>query len=235
MKKIIALSILIFSINSFCDTAGDFESLGGNKVLLDKAKALNPETEISIVQDRIVSRRNRIEIAPEFSGSFGGDTYTKTQGVALNLNYHISPRWSLGAKYSYNFNQLTSEGSSLVDKAYDQYKKDPQNPNSRIPETDYPMNDMYAVINWYPIYGKMNLLDQGIAHFDLYLLAGYGKVTLKSGSSGSSTAGGGFGIWWNNHFSTRLEMRYQGYKAKYSSGDMNLDLAVASVQMGWLL
>lgn len=235
MKKLLIILVAFFGLGSWADTTSDFESLGGNRVLLDKAKALNPETEITIVQDRIVSRTRRLEIAPEVSGTFGGDTYSRTRGISLNLNYHINPRWSLGAKYSQNYNQLTPEGEALANRAYAQFLADPQNPNARIPELDYPLNDAYATVSWYPIYGKMNLLDKGVAHFDLYLLAGYGQVTLKSGPTGSSTAGAGIGMWWTNQMSTRIEMRYQGYKAKYSTGDLNLDLAVASVQMGWLL
>jgi len=235
MKKIFLIFISMVSFVAVADTVSDFESLGGNKVILDKARALSPETEVTIVQDRMVSRNRRIEISPEISGTFGGDTYTRSQGISLNLNYHFTPRWSAGLRGGYYFNQLTAEGEALVSKAYQQYQQDPQNPNARLPELDYPLNDAFATVSWYPIYGKMNLLDKGVAHFDLYLLAGYGQVALKSGTTGSSTAGAGMGIWWTNQMSTRIEMRYQGYKAKYSSGDVNLDLAVASLQMGWLL
>jgi hypothetical protein len=45
----------------------------------------------------------------------------------------------------------------------------------------------------------------------------------------------GLGLWFTQHFTSRVEMRYQNYKAKYIDGEKNMDLAIASVQMGWML
>ncbi len=225
---------LIFAAEE-SSTGQDFDSLGGNKILLEKAQAINPETDISIVQERTVSRRNRWEIAPEYSGTFGGETYIKTQNAGLNVHYHITPRWSLGLKYNRSFNKLTEEGEALINQAVKEYEQDVTKPRALIPDMDFPIEEQMASINWYPIYGKMNLLDKGVAQFDVYALFGVGQVRLHSGSKPSYSAGGGFGIWWNKSFSTRLEMRYQKYKSQYFNGEKENDLALASVQMGWLL
>jgi outer membrane beta-barrel protein len=213
----------------------DFQGLGGNKVLLEKAKALSPDQEISIVQDRIVPRRKRWEISPEFAGTFGGDTYSRAQSLGLNIHYHINPSWSLGVKYTYDTNKLTNEGDAMVNKAVADAANNPRNPTAPVPTLDYPKTETFALVNWYPIYGKMNLLGKGIAHFDIYAVAGLGQVTLNSGPTQSYTGGAGVGFWWTRHFSSRLEMRYQNYKAQYFDHETNLDLGVASVQMGWLL
>jgi outer membrane beta-barrel protein len=141
----------------------------------------------------------------------------------------------VGAKWSYGFNTLTSEGEALVDKAYADWQKDKANPNTPYPELDPVKQEYMALVNWYPIYGKMNMLDAGVAHFDFYLLGGYGQVQLESGSTQTYTGGAGVGFWISQHFTTRLEGRYQTYNAKYFSGDRKLYLAVASIQMGWLL
>jgi outer membrane beta-barrel protein len=240
MKKLILFLCLMGQMSFAAETAkddlnSDFDSLGGNKILLERAKALEPDMKVSIVQERTVSRRNRVEIAPEFSGTFGGDTYTRTRNLGLNLQYHFTPRWSAGVKYNYSFNTLTPEGEAMIDKAYSDYQKNPGKPDTAYPQMDFPKSEMLALVNWYPIYGKMNLLDQGIAHFDCYLVGGYGTVELSSGPTSTYTGGAGMGFWFNQHFSSRFEMRYQNYKAKYLDGDKNLDLAVASVQMGWML
>lgn len=234
MKNLILLAIA-WPCLAFAGVEEDFDSLGGNKIILEKAQALNPETQISIVQERTVPRRNRWEIAPEYSGTVGGDTYVKTQNFGMNVHYHITPRWSLGAKFNKSFNKLTPEGETLIEEAKRDYEKDPETPLAIIPNIDYPTEEQMAYLNWYPIYGKMNLLDMGIAQFDVYGTLGAGQVKLSSSSSPSYSAGGGFGIWWTRNFSTRLEMRYQTYKAQYFNKEQTMELGVGSVQMGWIL
>lgn len=232
----IAVSFILSSVGMAAENIeSDFDSLGGNAVLLEKAKALNPEMETSVVQSREVNRRNRFELAPEFSGSFGGDTYVKTQGLGISAYYHITPRWSVGVKYKTAYNKLTAEGEAMAEKAYQDYIKNPKSPEANMADLNYPLSETMAVVNWYPIYGKINLLDAKVVQFDTYLLAGSGQVQLKSGSTNSVIAGVGIGFWLTPKISTRFEMLYQSYTARYYSGDKKLDLAVAGAQMGWLL
>jgi len=237
--RLLQLLLVLVSLSAAAqdkqEPEADFDSLGGNTILLERAKALEPEKNITIVQARTVERRHRIELAPEFSGTFGGDPYMRTKTVGLNVNYHFTPRFSVGLKYNYAFNSLTPEGEALVDKAYQDFLADPENPSSPYPEMDYVRDEAMALMSWYPIYGKLNLLDKSVVHFDVYALGGGGQVRLRSGPATTYTAGGGIGFWVNRNFSTRLEMRYQNYTAKYLDGEKDLDLTIGSVQMGWLL
>ena len=91
------------------------------------------------------------------------------------------------------------------------------------------------MVNFYPIYGKMNLYDLGIVHFDIYALGGYGNIDLRSGTTSTYTAGGGFGMWFSQHLTSRLEARYQNYQAERFNGKQNMDLTVLSLQIGYLL
>lgn len=240
MKKLV-FALLFVSNIAFAadekkeDLGAEFDSLGGNKTLLEKAKALEPDVNVSIVQKRFVSRTNRVEIAPEVSGTFGGDTYSKTKSLGINLHYHFTPRWSVGVKYNHAFNSITPEGEALTNASIEDYKNNPNKPSVAYPDMDFPKNETMATVNWYPIYGKMNVLDRGVLHFDWYFLAGGGQVQMNSGSTSSYTGGTGIGMWFNNHFTSRLEMRYQNQSGKYINGDKKLDLAIASVQMGWML
>lgn len=210
------------------DLMKDFDTLGGNDVLLEKAKALNPEAQIRIVQDRVVSRRRRVEISPEFSSVLGGDAYNMTSNLGLNAHYHFTPQWSVGLKYSYSFNQLRQEGEYLINDVSVSGK-------AQIPQIDFPKQQAQLVLNWYPIYGKMNLYDLGVVHFDIYALAGGGQIELKSGMTTSYTAGGGIGLWVSQHLSTRFELRYEGYTAKRYTGDTNMNTTVAGIQIGYML
>lgn len=216
-------------------TQPEFDSLGGNTILLERARALEPDKDVSIVQQRTVNRRGRVEFAPEMASVFGGQTYTSTKSIAINANYHFTPRFSVGAKYSYFFNTLSDEGNALMDTALADYQANPQNPTMPYPELDWAKDEILGMINWYPLYGKINWFDKSVVHFDLYGLAGYGQVTLKSGSAPTYTAGGGIGFWFNPHLSTRLEMRYQTYQVEYFTGSKDLDLTIGSLQVGWIL
>ncbi len=226
----ISLLAMIVSVTSVAsaDIMEDFDTLGGNNVLLEKVKDLNPDTKVSIVQDRVVSRRNRFELSSEFSSVVGGDSYNATRNAGINLNYHINPQWSLGLKYEKSFNKLTKEGQYMIDQAI-------ATGQPTIPDIDYQKQSYMALVNFYPIYGKMNLYDLGIVHFDVYGIAGYGNVDLRSGTKSTMTFGGGLGLWFSQHLTSRLEARYQGYQAQRYNGTQNMDLTVLSLQIGYLL
>jgi outer membrane beta-barrel protein len=86
-----------------------------------------------------------------------------------------------------------------------------------FPKVDAPQDSGIATITYYPIYGKLNLFDMGVAHFDVYTLAGYGRMNLKDNTGLKSstdviTAGGGLAVWLSQHFATRFEVRYETYK-----------------------
>ncbi len=235
MKNTLALKILSLSAMllvsgrvAAADIMQDFDTLGGNDVLLEKAQALNPEAQIRIVQDRVVVRRNRFELAPEFSSVLGGDAYNRTSNLGLNVHYHITPQWSLGLKYNYSFNSLRPEGEYLLTDVSVDGK-------ARIPDIDYPKQQAMLTVNWYPIYGKMNLYELGVVHFDVYAIAGAGQVDLKSGMITVYTGGAGFGLWVSQHLSTRFELRYEGYTAKRFTGDTQMNTTVAGIQVGYLL
>lgn len=237
MRALIILSLLFASGLSHAEKPSepDFDTLGGNAILLEKARALQPEKEVRVVQARTVDRRRRTELNFDLSGVMGGETYMHTQTVGVAANYHFNPRWSVGVKYNYAFNSLTAEGEAMVERAEADFQANPENPGVPYPELDYVKDEALAIVNWYPIYGKLNLLDRAVAHFDIYALVGGGQMRLRSGPTSTYTAGAGVGLWLNPHLSTRFEVRYQGYTARYLTGTEDMDLTVASLQMGWLL
>ncbi len=220
--------MIIVSLQATADELmKDFDSLGGNDVLLEKTQALQGKSTTYVVQNRIVNRRGRVELSPEYSNVLGGDPYTATSQWGLNAHLHLNPRWSVGVKYSHMVNSLKAEGENLISdtsilgRAY-------------IPDIDYPISQTMALVNWYPIYGKMNILDAGISHFDVYLVLGNGQIELKSGRTSTWTGGAGVGLWISQHLATRLELRYQSYEAQNYQGKQKMDLTVASVQTGYL-
>jgi outer membrane beta-barrel protein len=227
-NSFLILGLTFLTLSARADIMEDFDNLGGNNVLMEKAKALEPDANISVVQDRVVSRFRRFEVAPEFASVLGGDSYLNTRGYGVNAHFHINPHWSLGVKYNSMTNELSPEGKNLINDSGLLGK-------NIVPEMDYPKDQVLATVSFYPIYGKLNLFNKGIAHFDVYALAGGGNINLRSGSKSTLTAGGGVGFWVSQHLTTRFEMRYQTYDTERSDGNAKIDLTVASLQMGYLL
>lgn len=235
MKKISFLFSFLLSVASFAQVEQEIDSFGGNEALYMKAKALNPEVEKDVVQNRFMNRTNRVELAPEFSGVFGGDSYNQTNNVGLNVHYHINPSWSVGVKYNYSINELTPEGKAMVERATQAAQENPKDPSYLFPQVIYPKSETMALVNWYPIVGKLSFGKWGVAHFDTYLMGGYGTIELSNASTSATAMGVGMGFWINSNWTTRVEYRAQQYKADYYSKTEDMLTSVGSVQMGWML
>jgi outer membrane immunogenic protein len=208
------------------------QSLGGNKDLLKKTKSLDPANRFRIVQKRAVDRTWRMELGANYGIANGGDPYVDTSAWGAFADLHISPRWSVGVRHMENRNALTAEGRRVYEEAEGRGRNaDPFAP----PAIDFPLSSTLGVLSFYPIYGKMNLFDQMVSQFDLYVLAGAGQVKLNSGSTATWTAGGGVGIWWTNHFSTRAEVRYQNYTDQIFSGPRDVNQVISTFSVGVML
>ncbi|RYZ87590.1 MAG: outer membrane beta-barrel domain-containing protein, partial [Proteobacteria bacterium] len=198
----------------------------------DMADSLKPETKTRIVQDRIIDRHTRLEVGLNYGGVAGGTTYLQTQNLGFNLDFHITPRWSLGARY-YDFtSKLTPEGQRVFDQA-----RANQVPGGRAMtvDIDTPQSAAMAVVNFFPVYGKLNLFDAAVAQFDVYMLLGGGQIQLESGSAPVMTAGGGIGLWMTKHLTARAEVRYQKYEDQISSGPRDVNSVVGTLGLGWIL
>ncbi|MFS4460136.1 outer membrane beta-barrel domain-containing protein [Bdellovibrio sp. HCB2-146] len=236
MKNLALIFALLVTPSAFADVEQELDSFGGNQALYEKAKALNPEIENNVVQNRFVERSRRFEFAPEFSGvANGGDTYNRTTSAGMNVHYHINPSWSVGAKYNYSFNALTPEGKEMVERANQAADANPKDPNYLYPQVVYQKSEVLGFVNWYPVVGKLSFGKRGVAHFDTYLTAGYGTIELSNGSSPLATLGVGMGFWLGRHMTTRVEYRGEQYTAQYYDKSQNMLTGVASVQMGWML
>lgn len=234
MKRVTLVLLSMLALNSWADDlSGKMNALGANKDLMKKAKAIDPHNRVRVVQNRDVDRNYRLEVGVTYGAAEGGDPYVNTSVLGGQLDFHITPRWSLGARYYNSQNTLTKEGEQVFADA--EARNQAGDTSFRRPGVDYAKDTWLAVINWYPIYGKMNLFDAGISQFDIYFLGGAGQVSLGSGQAATYTAGGGVGIWFTQHFASRLEARWQGYTDQvydgsgYQNRDINQTLLTATV------
>ena len=217
------------------DLLKDFDSLGGNADLLQKLKVQAKKGTIRIVQKRLVDRTQRWEFSSEYLYSSRGNSYLDSTSTGFTISYHLNPRWSLGMKYHYFFNQLTPEGKNLVEEAQRVQRIDPKTELALIPELNWPKTSVLAAMSYYPIYGKLNIFDKGIVHFDIYGTLGAGQMTLRKGSSMTYFTGLGFGLWLSQHLTGRLEYNYQAYNAQYLQGEQEQNINTISFGIGYLL
>src|SRR5690606_22705681 len=104
------------------------------------------------------------------------------------------------------------------------------------PDVDIQQSSTLGVLSFYPLYGKLNFFDRGVTQFDIYVMGGYGQMKLQSGSTPTYMAGGGVGIWWSQHITSRIEARYQTYEDKMLSGSSrDQGMTAVSAAIGFML
>ncbi|MBY0385457.1 outer membrane beta-barrel domain-containing protein, partial [bacterium] len=104
-----------------------------------------------------------------------------------------------------------------------------------VPAIDFPLRSYMAVVNWYPVYGKVSWFESAVSQFDFYLTAGGGQVQLNSGNSPIFTGGIGMGMWVNSWLTSRVEVRYQNYQDRVFTGERNIDAVVMQFGLGFML
>jgi outer membrane immunogenic protein len=241
MKRLVLVAIALMTLNTWAkDLTSEMDALGANKDLMKKAKAIDPDNKVRVVQNREVDRNYRLELGLNYgANASGGDPYVNTSAVGGQLDFHFTPRWSLGARYSSYQNKLTSEGTSVLDDADRRIKAGEQ--GVRVPGYTWAKNSYLIVGDFYPIYGKLNLFDAAIAQFDVYLIGGAGQITLGTGSAPLYTAGAGVGFWLSKHVSSRFEARWEGHteQVDYGTGlglqNRTMNETIIQASIGFLL
>lgn len=229
------ISFILTLQNLFAaDLLKDFESLGGNQSLYEKAKALNPESDVSVVQGRIVDRRLRHEIDLNMGNYISGNPYMNTDVLGLGYQFHISPKWSVNLQGSYFFNNFSKEAKNLI---YNDFKVGSVGSDTGlVPAIDWQKNSYELNINYYPLYGKFSFFDFSIVHFDLYGILGAGQTTLaRSGQKFMYNYGAGLGLWLSQHLSARLEFKVNNFEAEIFAKKIDYSPKQLSMTVGWLL
>jgi len=228
-----SLGVLACILSTSYSVASELDRLGSNEAIVKRAKTMSTSGKIEIVQKRAVDRHLRFELGGSLGQVAGGNSYLSTTRVTGSLDFHINPRWSLGARYTAFGNRLTDEGDAQFRSARERQASGQF--DSTVPEIDFPSSSWLITTSFYPMYGKLNLFNMSVVQFDVYALAGAGQINLRSGTTGTWSAGGGVGVWWNNWFSSRFEIRHQQYSDLVQTGRRDVGMLVGSFGIGILL
>jgi outer membrane beta-barrel protein len=174
------------------------------------------EGKIQPISGQLYTKAGRFELTPLVAISVNDAFFNKYFG-GLKATYHLTEFWSVGAAYSTG---TTSPTNSAV--------VCPPNQGC-VPAS---AEELYQVpgrlrsvagleVAWAPIYGKLNVLAERVAHFDLALVAGADLVshdqvlsrldamTLGLKPSGASTVGGHVGLAARFFFSEAVALRLE--------------------------
>ncbi len=235
IQLITGLALTLVASGAFAQVSKELDALG-DKRASEKAAKLDNRARVGIVQGRTVDRNWRVEAGVNYGGVASGDSYLNTSNLGGQLDLHVNPKFSLGARYTKSFNTLSAEGEN-------RFRAGSNTDTYSIPQISYPEETVMGVVNWYMMYGKTNFFDIKTIQFDIYSLAGYGQVRTSTEFRGQSqsnwtntwTAGGGVGLWLSQHITSRFELRYQNYSDQVYTGSRDLNLIVASFGFGVLL
>lgn len=244
MKLSILIPILVSLTTplAFADSLmNDMDSLGGNKKLVQMARDIDPKNRVRIVQNRLVDRNWRLELGVNYGTHTGGNPYLETDSLGASADVHVNPYFSIGLRYYDHSSDLSPEGERRVTQAESLRA---QGVPGALPKAALPLNSYMGVINVYPTYGKFNMLNLSVVHFDVYLMGGVGQIQMETFGNGAVeeystetyTGGAGVGVWWNNHVTSRFEARYQTYEEqRFSDDSKNMGATIFSASFGVLL
>lgn len=123
--------------------------------------------------------KHRVDIALMYASSLV-DKYVSQNGAALDVRYHLSDHWGLGAQLGYFGGGLTDivrdsagilgnrvaacreAGASTCDLAL------------RVPDTRQMTGNLDLTLVWLPLYGKLNVVSELDSDIQLYVLGGGG-------------------------------------------------------------
>ena len=194
MKYFLMVMVVAWSLPSFgADT---------NTQLKDQLEKLElPEStpagfvskeKLYSVQTRHVSLKRRLEVSLAGLEQFSDTGFIVNREVAVGTRYYINSKWSVGASYSYAFNELT--------RATDDFFR----LEGALPKVSYAKSRADITARYLLFYGKFRLSMNKTLYFDHYISLGPALNRLDTGDYTGIAADTGIMFWlgqsWNVHF-----------------------------------
>lgn len=150
--------------------AGNGERLNVNN-LKQKYWAKGEETELRVVQNRLYSKANKLELGV-FGGIVSTDPFLNVQSLGLAVNYYFSEYFGVGVIGWKDFAGASSAQAFLSASTNNTVVAD-----TNIPSAFYGLDAKASLI-----YGKLSVLGKTIIYYDLFLQGGMGLTSTETGS-----------------------------------------------------
>ena len=222
MKKIsfILISIFISSVGFAEDDLS--KKLEGLNIPSDKVTPLLSEEDLYAVNERYSSLNNRFEFTLFGAHDFAADAHMDSKQTGATARYHINSRWSLGARYTEYYNDLTASGDALFKE------------QQLLPDSDFALNSTDIFVNFNTVYGKVRLTRDTVVYFDQYISLGYGTVGLSKGETQMSLVDLGLAFWVGKNMSARFGVKNEFYTQQRVNGSDDVHNAMGYLEIGYL-
>jgi outer membrane beta-barrel protein len=175
----------------------------------EKYWARGNEAEVGVVQNRLFSKRHKVELDLT-AGGLNGDPFLSTVMLNGELGYHFTEFFSVHAIFGYAFVSPSSALQTL------------QSQQNTTTNTNNPKYFLASEARASLLYGKISLLGSAILYFDAYLTAGPGYINTESGGDFLLMGGIGQQIHITQTFALDISYRMLWYNetiiGKVSSG-----------------
>lgn len=160
--------------------------------------AQGKDAEVSVVQNRIYSKRNKFELGIS-AGSLNGDPFLSSYTLGASLGFHFSEYFSI---HGFGWKAFVSPSSALNTL---------QGDLNTTANTNEPRSFFGGEIRGSLLYGKLSLSGLAILYFDAYLCGGAGSMSTESGNNLAGFIGIGQQIHLSQLFSLNLDYRFLRY------------------------
>lgn len=130
--------------------------------------------EIPLIQNRFFLKANRFEFGPSV-GYVPNNAFVVNPTINLNLAYHFSETFAAEGLILYGlgggYKNLTVRLVQIADES--------GSTNFQQPADTTQLGALFAA-RWAPVYGKINLIGEGVLNFDLYGTLGAGLLVVKT-------------------------------------------------------
>ena len=163
------------------------------------------------VQSRHVPLNRRIELSFGGLEQFSDTGFISNREVALGTRYYINSKWSVGASYSYAFNELTDASNDFFVL------------EGVLPKVSYTKSRFDVTARYLLFYGKFRLSMDRVLYFDHFISLGPSLNSLDTGNRVGIAAETGIMFWlgqnWNILFGIK---NYSFFKSNLETSEREL-------------
>ena len=185
---ILITALGLSSVNAYAKT-GLNEQLENLKLPESTLANFVSKEKLYSVQNRHVSLKKRLGISLAGMEQFSDTGFISNREVALETRYYINSKWSVGASYSYAFNELTEASNDFYIL------------EGVLPKVSYTKSRTDITMRYLLFYGKFRLGMNKTFYFDHYISLGPSLNSLDTGNHVGIAADTGIMFWigqnWN--------------------------------------